>query len=272
MLNDLQPYPIKKGEIYKYIRLNPFKKDREEELREFLGDKLVEKKGNTFIARDRNLNFGKFKYLDSINIQDYASMHAVENLSLGKKHLDCCAAPGNKTIYTAQLMENKGTILALDKNIERLKNMQSLLRTHLITNTVVVREDLLNSHLPKFPSILLDAPCTGEGTMVNQGFETNLKEIHETAELQKKLITKAYKILETGGTLIYSTCTLNHLENEAVVQHLLETTDAELKKVKTKVEVEKGYSKPYSKEMEKTVRFYPHLSHTIGFFIAKVVK
>ncbi len=269
-----QPYEIKKGEIYKYIRINPFKENKEKELLEFLGKEFIKKEKNYYVVKAEKLNFAKFRFIDFINIQDRASMLAVENLELKEedKLLDCCAAPGNKTIYSAQIMKNKGAILAIDKNIQRTKNMQSLLRTHLIINTTIILDDFLKAKLPQFDKILLDAPCTGEGTMVNQGIKEDLKQIYKMQEIQKKMILKAYSLLKPKGTLIYSTCTLNYLENEAVVQYLLENTDAFLEKPETDIKTRQGFHKIFNSELKKTIRFYPDISHTIGFYIAKVKK
>ena len=175
----------------------------------------------------------------AIYVQEASSMlpvaalaHAYSLIDDGLKKplrvLDMCAAPGSKTTQLADWMNNQGLIIANELSSSRLKSLSASLTRCGVSNTVLSHQDarVFGEQTPElFDAILLDAPCTGEGTHRKDPSalkEWHINSIHQTAELQKTLIESAYKALALGGVLIYSTCTLNQYENHQVCQHLLD--------------------------------------------------
>jgi 16S rRNA (cytosine967-C5)-methyltransferase len=150
-------------------------------------------------------------------IQDIGSQCIVPLLDLrsGQTFLDICAAPGNKT---AQALESRVDAIACDIHFHRLRPLASLPAKLVVLDGA--------SPLPfsrTFDRILLDAPCSGTGTLArNPEIKWRLQpsDIGKLHDLQSALLARALKVLAPGGTLVYSTCSLEREENEAVVaQH-----------------------------------------------------
>jgi tRNA (cytosine49-C5)-methyltransferase len=197
----------------------------------------------------------------------------------GDKVLDMCASPGSKTTQMAAMMNNKGIIIANDNKIVRLKPLTLNLQRCGVANTVLTR---MEGHWfkQKFDKILLDAPCSGIGT-IRKSYQTigmwNPNTIKKFGNIQKKLIKTAFNCLEEGGEMIYSTCTLEPHEDEAVVNSLLEQFDnakiekfnINMKKGSISTEFEK---ETYSDEVKKTLKVWPQDNDTEGFYVAKIKK
>lgn len=140
--------------------------------------------------------------------------------------MDVAAAPGSKTTQIAARMGNRGAILANEYAASRVKVLHANLSRCGILNTALTHFDgrVFGAALPEmFDAILLDAPCSGEGVvrkdpdaLKNWSPESNL----QIAATQRELIDSAFHALRPGGTLVYSTCTLNREENESVVHWL----------------------------------------------------
>ncbi|MCE2595244.1 16S rRNA (cytosine(1407)-C(5))-methyltransferase RsmF [Motilimonas cestriensis] len=143
--------------------------------------------------------------------------------------LDAAAAPGSKTTQIAALMNNQGLLIANEFSSSRVKVLHSNLMRCGIKNTALTHFDarVFGSWLTEsVDAILLDAPCSGEGAVrKDDNAMKNWSEssVTDIANTQKALIESAFYALKPGGTLIYSTCTLNETENQEVCQHLLET-------------------------------------------------
>lgn len=142
--------------------------------------------------------------------------------------MDVAAAPGSKTTQIAARMENHGMLLANEFSASRVKVLHANISRCGIANTALTHFDgrVFGAALPEcFDAILLDAPCSGEGVvrkdpdaLKNWSLASN----QEIASTQRELIDSAFHALRPGGTLVYSTCTLNRDENESVVNWLLE--------------------------------------------------
>ncbi len=223
-------------------------------------------------------------FLGHIYIQELVSMippliirKELENADLV---LDCAAAPGSKTTQLAAFMENRGTIVANDLSYQRIKALQFNLQKVGAMNTLITNQDLRVFPSMQFDAILLDAPCSSEGIMRKNEklFRTwNEKEIRGHSKLQKAMILKAYELLRPGARMVYSTCTFAPEENEEVIDHLLNNTDATIRKVaipdfRHAQGITEWEGKEYSSEVEKCARIFPHFNDTGGFFIAMVEK
>ena len=161
-------------------------------------------------------------------IQEAAAMLPVRLLDPqpGERVLDLCAAPGNKTAQIAVAMANRGTVLANDGQRGRLAPLRQTVRRLGLANVVVTARDgqRLGVEAGLFDRILVDAPCTCEGTFRKVATPTLASddEIDRAARLQRALLAHAARLLRPGGRLVYATCTFAPEENEAVVDALLE--------------------------------------------------
>lgn len=165
-------------------------------------------------------------------IQEASSMLPVSALfadgNQPTRVMDVAAAPGSKTTQIAARMGNKGAILANEYSASRVKVLHANISRCGISNVALTHFDgrVFGPALPEmFDAILLDAPCSGEGVvrkdpdaLKNWSHASNL----EIAATQRELIDSAFHALRPGGTLVYSTCTLNREENEAVCDWLLQ--------------------------------------------------
>ena len=142
-----------------------------------------------------------------------------------KRILDCCAAPGGKTAVLA-LRHPTAELIASDVNEKRLSAMRKRLdRDPATAHIQTVLTDMTKPELEgKFDLILCDAPCSGTGTLArNPEIRHRLRpsDLPRQAERQRAILTLALELLEPGGRLVYSTCSLEPEENEAIVQHVL---------------------------------------------------
>ena len=142
----------------------------------------------------------------------------------GENILDMCAAPGGKTTFLAQLMNNKGKIIAADISPDRLK----LIRDNCARLGVNIVEPVLSAAFNLQPStfnlVLIDAPCSNTGVMrrrVDLRWRITAEEILRLQKTQLDLLNQAATKLKPGGTLIYSTCSLEPEENTEVVKQFL---------------------------------------------------
>ncbi|ASJ03071.1 tRNA methyltransferase [Thermococcus profundus] len=199
----------------------------------------------------------------------------------GELVLDMAAAPGSKTGQIAQYMENEGCIIANDPQISRANVlMANLNRMGVLIARVTIRDGASFARFENtFDRVLLDAPCSSVG-MIRKRWkfltEWREKAVIRYMNIQKRLILAGYRALKPGGVMVYSTCTIDPLENEEVVDYLLRKTDAKLEKidlqVKTSEPVLEWEGKEYSEDLKKALRIHPNDNDTEAFFIAKIVK
>ena len=200
--------------------------------------------------------------------------------------LDLCASPGSKTTQAAAMMNNTGTIIANEVSMGRIGILNTNLERCGVMNTIVTRKEgyaLCERFLKKtqfrFDKILVDAPCSGEGTLRKSPstFEMwNINMIKKIAGTQKRLAEAALGILKVGGIMIYSTCTLAPEEDEMIVDYLIKKFDIEVEQINLPLKFRNGVckweGKELSGEVKKCLRLYPHDNNTDGFFVAKIKK
>ncbi len=212
-------------------------------------------------------------------VQDPASMYVCEVLEPGKNEtlLDMAAAPGGKTTYLAQLMENSGVVVAVELNRQRMKSLRSNVTRMGVENVIAIRMDALKAKELgiKFDKILIDAPCTGTGTVSKnpEAAEKDEEDVETCTVLQKSLLETAYEVLKTGGVLVYSSCSYLPEEGECMVQYAVDELNFKLEEVPYGSEAFTDcYGTKLSEEMKKAKRFYPHVHGTQGFFVAKLAR
>lgn len=189
--------------------------------------------------------------------------------------LDMAAAPGSKTSQLVAMLNNEGFLVANEYSSSRLKALSATLKRVGAHNVGLTHFDgaVFGDYMPEmFDAILLDAPCSGEGTvrkdadaLKNWSLQSNI----DIAEVQKSLIKSAFHALKVGGTLVYSTCTLTPVENQAVCQYLLDEFDG-LMAVEPLNDLFIGAEKAATQEGY--LHIWPQLFDSEGFFIAKFKK
>lgn len=220
--------------------------------------------------------------LGYIYIQEAASM--IPPIILDPKPhevvLDMCSAPGSKASQIAMYMENKGVLIANDYQGVRLKPLGVNLQRCGIVNAIITLNTGTKIKGITFDKILVDAPCSGTGT-IRKSLKTlkiwNPNMIKRLAKQQKNLICKAFELLRPGGTMVYSTCSLEPEENEGVVSHLLNSySQAEIEEINLDIKrsnpVVEFEGKSYNLEVKKCLRIWPQDNDTEGFFVAKIKK
>jgi len=175
----------------------------------------------------------RFKVLNSdlfkegkLSVQDPAGGLVVKLLDPQKDEtiIDACSAPGGKTSYISELMENTGKIYAYDLSIERIGRLKTGLERLKATNVEISKKDTTKIDLPKVSKILLDVPCSGTGVMAKRAdlrWRRTMDNILEMYLIQRKLLWHASTFLEPGGVLVYSTCSVEPEENWMVIDAFL---------------------------------------------------
>ena len=204
----------------------------------------------------------------------------------GDHVLDLCASPGSKTTQAAAMMENGGFILANEISMGRIGILNTNLERCGVMNAIVTRKEgvalcerLLKKSKLRFDKILVDAPCSGEGTLRKSPktfLMWNPNMIKKIAGTQRKLAGAALRLLKVGGVMIYSTCTLAPEENEMIVDYLVRNFDVEVESISLPLKFRSGVCEWEGVEMNKNVkkclRLYPQDNDTDGFFVARIRK
>ena len=193
--------------------------------------------------------------------------------------IDMCAAPGSKSTHLAQIMENKGKLILIEKNKNRIPALENNLRRMGIINSILINMDSIHlSELSiKSDKILLDAPCTGEGLIrqdPTRKKSKKKKEIEKMASIQRKLLESGLNTLEPGGKLLYCTCSIAPEENELVVNDVLnQVKNFEIIEIPRNYGV-KGLTEVFGVSLLDTLKFsqrlYPHIHNTIGFYFCLI--
>ncbi len=195
--------------------------------------------------------------------------------------IDMCAAPGGKATHLAQIMNNQGKLILLERNERRIPALEVNLRRMGITNSIVLNHDA--THLEKLnikaDRILLDAPCTGEGLIrqdKSRKKSKNINDIKKMASVQKKLLSAGLNALKPNGKLLYSTCSIGPEENELVVDSILKINPKfSIIRIPKQYGVHgltEVYGVTYRNDLKFAQRIYPHIHDTIGFFLCLITK
>jgi len=242
------------------VNLNNATKEEILALPNFVEGKLAK---NSLIYEGEEPLFGLDVFKEGkVSVQDESSQYVVEVLDPQENEhiLDMCAAPGSKTQYIATLMKNTGKILALDIHEHRVDIMKKYLHKLGITNTTCICFDstLLSTKeklIESFDRVLLDAPCLGLGVVRRKPdilLELSPNKLDELNAIQEKLLAQAYKMLKHGGTLVYSTCSINKKENDSQITRFL-ANHPDMKRVSER-------------------QIFPYEFNSDGFYIAKLIK
>jgi tRNA (cytosine40_48-C5)-methyltransferase len=212
-------------------------------------------------------------------IQDLSSCMAVDALDIapGEVVLDVAAAPGGKTTFMAQKMNNTGAIIALEPNDRRARSMSFNLARCGVYNTCIFKTDGLyaDKFEMKFDRVLLDAPCSCEGVIAKdptRKLSHTPEDVDYCSRIQERLIEAAASYVKPGGIMVYSTCSFAPEENEMVVDKLLRKFgNITLEPVAYGSSGLTRFGDLYfDGQLKHAHRLYPHLHDTTGFFIARL--
>lgn len=213
-----------------------------------------------------------------LTIQDESSMLVARTLGLKKGDyvLDACAAPGGKSTHIAEILENTGSVHSLDLHDHKVKLIREQAERLGLSNIHTEALDSRKAHLrfnkEQFDKILVDAPCSGFGVIRRKPdikYSKSEQDVTRLSEIQLGILSSVAPLLKKGGTLIYSTCTIDHEENGHVVKQFLENhPEFEMDQAITDRLPEKA--KPYAENGQ--LQILPHYFGTDGFYIASLRK
>jgi 16S rRNA (cytosine967-C5)-methyltransferase len=207
-------------------------------------------------------------------VQDKASCFATQaaNPKPGNTLFDVCAAPGAKTTFLAQLMQNQGAIYSVDFSAKRMKTWKketSRMGTK-IAEPVVADAMVSVPLLGEADLVVLDPPCTSTGVFGKQPsakWRLSPNSIRNMSELQWQMINNCAEKVAKGSILAYSTCSITLEENEGIIERFLKEHPEF-----TLMDIEPKIGMPGLNGLTKCQRLYPHIHQCNGFFIAKLQK
>ena len=261
-----------------YLRTNTLKITRDELIEKLEKQNIKASKVNVVDEAIKVENLKDIEnnslYKDGLfTVQDISSMLVgkVMNPKENSLVLDVCSAPGGKTTHMATLMNNTGQVVSRDIYDHKLKLIKASCKRLNLTNVDVEEYNAMKmdkDSIGKFDYVLADVPCSGLG-IIRRKPEIKYKEKEEFRDLppiQKKILENASKYVKKGGTLIYSTCTIQDSENIDVIKEFLQKNKnfelAPIDEVKVDLDnQEKGYMK-----------IYPNVHEMDGFFISKLIR
>ena len=240
------------------LRSNRLKTTRDELYKLLLLKKIDCKKGNLEDSiKVRKMSDFKGKLF---TVQDEAAQLACLKLApeAGEVVLDACSAPGGKTTYLAEIMENKGKIEAWDIHPHRVRLVEEAakkLDIDIIHATVHDATIVMPNYKEKFDKILLDVPCSGLGVIRKKPdikWTRQPEDFEELMSVQEKILDTCSEYLKSGGRMVYSTCTVLKRENEEQIEKFLLTHSDFMLVEQTKL--------------------FPNVNETDGFYIAVLEK
>ncbi|MCC0643000.1 MULTISPECIES: 16S rRNA (cytosine(967)-C(5))-methyltransferase RsmB [unclassified Clostridioides] len=259
-----------------YIRTNTLKISREELIEKLnqegimcLKVPMVEEAIK--VEKLKNIENNELFKAGLFTIQDISSMIVgkVINPKEDSLILDVCSAPGGKSTHLATLMNNTGQVIARDIFEHKLKLIKVTVNRLGLKNVCVEGFDaseIDENSINKFDYVLADVPCSGLG-IIRRKPEIKYKkeeELEDITSIQKKILENASKYVKIGGTLVYSTCTVQDMENINIINSFIEeNNNFELTPIDTiNVDLDKQ-DKGY-------LKIYPNIHGIDGFFIAKL--
>lgn len=208
-------------------------------------------------------------------VQDVSSILAVEAAGImpGDNVIDVCAAPGGKALHAAQKAGKDGNVIACDVSshkTDKIEENRRRLRAENVTVLVQDARERNDSLLGRADVLLADVPCSGLGVIGHKQdikYRVTRESLQEIQVLQKEIITNVIDYIKPGGTLLYSTCTLNPAENEKMAAWICETFGFERESMA-------GQLPDALKDGAKSgmLQLLPGIHEADGFFMAKLIK
>lgn len=212
-------------------------------------EELVEKLKKEEITVERGeylpyaLKIKDYNYLNRVEafreglfqVQDESSMLIAGTAGIEKNNIiiDVCAAPGGKTTHSAELLKGTGVVYSRDLTEYKVSLIEENVQRLLLSNVVCEVQDALElrtEDIEKADIVLADLPCSGLGVIGKKAdikYKTKKEDVESLAKLQREILSVVSQYVKPGGVLIYSTCTVNHIENLDNRNWLLENFDFE---------------------------------------------
>lgn len=201
-----------------------------------------------------------------ISIQDKSSMFVAHYLDpqIGDHILDACSAPGGKACHIGELLRGTGQVTATDIHQHKIALIQENIHKLGLPHVKAMQHDATTPYQEMYDRILVDAPCSGLGVLRHKPeikYTQSWDDIHQLVDLQLEILENVKHQLKPGGTLVYSTCTIEQLENENVIYTFL--------KQNSEFEFE-PIEHPITHEQVKTLQILPQDFDSDGFFITRI--
>lgn len=201
-----------------------------------------------------------------VSIQDKSSMFVGEIMSLteGDKVLDACSAPGGKACHIAEILNGTGHVDATDIHKHKIDLIDFNIKKLRLSNISAFEHDATEKYDKVYDKILVDAPCSGLGVLRHKPeikYEQSQHSIQSLVEIQLEILNNVKDSVKPGGTIIYSTCTIEQMENENVIYTFLKANkDFEFD----------AFEHPITGEKVKTMQVLPQDFNSDGFFITRI--
>ncbi|CAM3927735.1 16S rRNA (cytosine(967)-C(5))-methyltransferase RsmB [Staphylococcus xylosus] len=201
-----------------------------------------------------------------VSIQDKSSMFVGEIMSLteGDKVLDACSAPGGKACHIAEILNGTGHVDATDIHEHKIDLIDFNIKKLRLSNISAFEHDATEKYDKVYDKILVDAPCSGLGVLRHKPeikYEQSQHSIQSLVEIQLEILNNVKDSVKPGGTIIYSTCTIEQMENENVIYTFL--------KANNDFEFD-AFEHPITGEKVKTMQVLPQDFNSDGFFITRI--
>lgn len=254
------------------LRVNTLKDNREDLMTKLQSDgviclpsDIVEEGIIVKEGKHLNLHENPLFMAGNFTVQDESSMMVSKILAPSKDErvLDLCAAPGGKTTHMAQMMANTGEIIACDISARKLALVQSNLERLGVENVKLMENDATvynPSFEVGFDKVLVDAPCSGLGIIRRKPdikYHKEMSDIQALSEIQTLILEHASHYVKPGGELVYSTCTIDPIENRQLITKFLEKHD--------------GFE-VITINGEQDLQLYPNVHETDGFYCCRLKK
>lgn len=201
-----------------------------------------------------------------VSIQDKSSMFVGELIGLnpGDQVLDACSAPGGKACHIAELLDGSGHVDATDIHEHKIDLIDFNIKKLRLSNISAFEHDATEKYDKVYDKILVDAPCSGLGVLRHKPeikYEQSQESIQSLVEIQLEILNNVKHNVKKGGTIVYSTCTIEQMENENVIYTFLkENKDFEFD----------TFEHPVTGEKVKTMQILPQDFNSDGFFITRI--
>ncbi|WP_437750935.1 16S rRNA (cytosine(967)-C(5))-methyltransferase RsmB [Staphylococcus shinii] len=201
-----------------------------------------------------------------VSIQDKSSMFVGEIMLLteGDKVLDACSAPGGKACHIAEILNGTGHVDATDIHEHKIDLIDFNIKKLRLSNISAFEHDATEKYDKVYDKILVDAPCSGLGVLRHKPeikYEQSQHSIQSLVEIQLEILNNVKDSVKPGGTIIYSTCTIEQMENENVIYTFLKANkDFEFD----------AFEHPITGEKVKTMQVLPQDFNSDGFFITRI--
>lgn len=264
------------GSVETTLRVNTLKTSADELIIALAQEGITAKKSeiisNALTVENAGALHKTIAYINGLfHVQDIASQLCCSALAVKENEtvLDICSAPGGKSFTLAQLMQNTGALYSFDVYDHRLKLIDDGAKRLGITNINTMKNDgsVFNSSVPLADKILCDVPCAGLG-VIRKKPEIRYKkcdEVDKLPDLQYSILCVSAEYLKNGGTLVYSTCSLNPDENENIIKRFL-SEHSEFEPVRVLPELKRHAEDAHY------ISLMPHIHNCDGFFVAAVRK